>query len=59
MKQSKAKLGFDALMFVGSTVIVLQFGKYLSDTLEDCCPTEEKILAELKAQQDAQMAMQQ
>ena len=59
LQQNKAKLAFDTMLFVGSCVIVVQFGKVLSDGLDDACPSEEKIMAEMKAQQEAMLAMQQ
>ena len=55
MKRPTAKLGFDALMFVGSCVVIMQFGKALHDSLDDIVPSEKKILAEMKAEQEMMM----
>ena len=45
MKKPKAKLGFDALMFVGSCVVVVSFGKFLHDSLDSIVPSEKEIVA--------------
>ena len=55
MRRPKAKLGFDALMFVGSCVVIMQFGKALHDSLDDIVPSEKKIIAEMKAEQEMMM----
>ena len=55
MRKPKAKLGFDVLMFVGSCVVIMQFGKVLHDSFDDVVPSETKILAEMKAEQEMMM----
>ena len=55
LKKPKAKLAFDTLMFVGSVFIVVKGGKMIHDTLDKTIPTEQDIIAQMKAEQEMMM----